>query len=98
MPTTGSTADRGYGGPHQAERKRWAPKVERGEVECHAVRCLMPNRRIEPGQPWDLGHTPDRSGWTGPEHELCNRSEGATRGNLARTAPQPSGLTLWWLP
>lgn len=32
----------------------------------------------------NLGHTPDRTAYTGLEHEHCNKSEGATRGNRQR--------------
>jgi hypothetical protein len=80
----GSTTDRGYGHEHRRERARWKPAVERGDVDCHAIVCLEPDRRIRPDQRWHLGHTPDRSAWTGPEHERCNTSEGATRGNRER--------------
>lgn len=73
-----------YDGRHKRERARWVPSVNRGEVDCHADTCLMPSRRIEPGDRWDLGHDPTGTTWTGPEHERCNRSEGATRGNRAR--------------
>ena len=84
MTRAGSTSERGYGHEHQAERARWKPRVERGDVDCHAVICLEPSRRIAPDARWHLGHTPDRSAWTGPEHERCNTSEGATRGNRQR--------------
>ena len=79
MPKPGGTADRGYGKQHKAVREQWRPAVERGEVECHAIVCLEPSRWIQPGTTWHLGHTPDRSAWTGPEHERCNTTEGATR-------------------
>lgn len=79
-----TTTQRGYGADHQAVRAQWAPRVVRGEVLCHAVRCLMPTRLIKPGSPWDLGHNVERTHWTGPEHRRCNRSEGATRGNRKR--------------
>jgi hypothetical protein len=70
------TADRGYGGPHQKLRAQWKPLVDAGRVSCHAAICLKPSRQIIPGTPWDLGHTPDRSAWTGPEHQECNRADG----------------------
>ena len=84
-----TTTDRGYGSTHRRERERWRPAVERGEVDCHAVDCLEQTRTIAPDAAWDLGHNPDRTAYTGPEHERCNRSEGATRGNAQRNnAPQ----------
>jgi hypothetical protein len=65
----GSRQARGYDRPHDLERARWAPAVARGIALCR--KC---GRRIAPGTPWDLGHTPDRTAWTGPEHARCNRS------------------------
>ena len=59
-----SSAARGYGWAHQVLRRRWAPQVEAGLVDC--ARCGL---RLEPGQAWDLGHNDlDRSRYTGPEH------------------------------
>lgn len=78
--TKASTTARGYGTDHQAERAKWVPKVDAGLVECHAVKCLELSRYIVPGSDWDLGHSPDRTTWTGPEHPRCNRSEGGRRG------------------
>lgn len=91
----GSTTANGYGSEHQRLRAEWAPFVETGQVNCHAIRCLEVERWIAPGSPWDLGHTPDRSRWTGPEHARCNRSEGARRGNAMRG--MPSVMTTWAL-
>jgi hypothetical protein len=81
IPISGSTTARGYGGRHQAERKRWAPLVAAGDVAC--ARCGLP---IAPGMAWDLGHTEDRNGWTGPEHMACNRIAGARKGTLRAEA------------
>jgi hypothetical protein len=72
----GTRQARGYDRHHDQLRKHWKPKVEAGLVDCHAPTCTQPIRRILPGQPWDLGHTTDRSGWRGPEHAPCNRAEG----------------------
>ena len=76
-----STYARGYDRKHEAERARWVPKVDAGLVDC--ARCNQP---IQPGRPWDLGHTDDRKGWTGPEHRHCNRSAGGTNGALVANA------------
>jgi hypothetical protein len=84
MPSTGSRQSRGYDVGHGQQRKAWAPIVARGEATCHAVLCLEGSRAIAPRSEWHLGHTPDRTAWTGPEHPRCNTSEGATRGNATR--------------
>jgi hypothetical protein len=67
----GGTTARGYGAAHQRTREEWAPTVEAGLVDCW--RC---GQRIQPGEPWDLGHDDDdRSAYRGPEHaHQCNRS------------------------
>ncbi len=67
----GTRQQRGYNRHHDTLRRRWAPRVDRGLVDC--ARC---GERIHPGQPWDLGHTDDRTAWTGPEHVTCNRTAG----------------------
>lgn len=88
MPRPGTTTERDYGADHQAERERWRPHVEAGTVDCHAKRCLHRTRLIRPGTPWDLGHTDDRTTWTGPEHATCNRTAGAhMRGKTRTTKP-----------
>lgn len=66
----GSRQDRGYDAEHDRLRAEWA---RRGVVGRTCPRCGLP---ILAGQRWDLGHTDDRKGWTGPEHALCNRSAG----------------------
>lgn len=94
-PRPSATA-RGYDHRHRAERKRWAPLVAAGRVECW--RC---GQRIEPGTPWDLGHDDhDRTVWRGPEHRHptgpCpgNRAAGARKGNaLARARRATTAYT-----
>ena len=80
----GTTAQRGYGPEHTRLRAAWKPKVDAGQVMCHAIICLKASRWIVPGSKWHLGHTSDRTAWTGPEHEQCSTSDGATRGNRMR--------------
>ena len=72
----GTRQQRGYDAEHDRLRRRWRPRVERGTVHCHARVCVEGLRLILPGQAWDLGHTDDRTAWTGPEHATCNRSAG----------------------
>lgn len=72
----GTRQQRGYDAEHDRLRRRWKPKVDACSVHCHAVVCIEVARLILPGQAWDLGHTADRTAWTGPEHATCNRSAG----------------------
>lgn len=81
-----SAADRGYGPEHTSQRAQLAPIVASGRAMCAEVICLMPSRRIDPGEPWALGHTPDRSGWVGPCHVKCNEFEASRRGGQAAGA------------
>ena len=69
----GTRQQRGYDAAHDRERERRRPQVERGEVDCHAPTCVMPERRIQRGQDWDLDHTDDRRSYRGPAHAACNR-------------------------
>ena len=73
----GTTAQRGYGARHQALRRSWQARINRGEI----VRCASCEQRIT-GTSWHLGHTPDRTTYRGPEHVSCNTSEGGTRGAI----------------
>lgn len=66
----GSRQDRGYDAEHDRLRRQYERD---GVVGLDCARC---GQMILPGQPWDLGHTDDRTGWTGPEHATCNRSAG----------------------
>jgi hypothetical protein len=79
----GTRQQRGYDAEHDRLRLRWKPKVDRCTVHCHAAVCVMTSGRlILPGQPWDLGHTADRTAWTGPEHAVCNRSAGGKAAHI----------------
>jgi hypothetical protein len=70
MSSRASSTTRGYGVAHRRRRKNLAPLVAAGLTSC--ARC---GKRIEPGEPWDLGHV-DGTGkrqYSGPEHRKCNR-------------------------
>ena len=76
----GTPTARGYGREHRARRNAITRRMARGETfTCH--RCHHP---IQPGQPWDLGHTDDRTTWLGPEHAACNRADGGRKGATTR--------------
>ncbi len=71
-----STLRRGYGAAHRAERKRLAPLVATGLVNC--ARC---GKQILPGEPWCLDHADrvdahqERGGiYLGPSHRRCNHA------------------------
>jgi hypothetical protein len=87
----GITTAQGYGAPHQQERARWARYQQaggdeepdgqrRGRLLCRADQCVMPDRWIERGEAWDLGHDRARR-HRGPEHVRCNRRAGAIESN-----------------
>lgn len=90
---TGSTTARGYGHSHQVERKRWEPIIATGNVLCANPQCDHPDTPIDPDEPWDVGHTEDRTGYRGPEHMACNRREGGRNG---ATVTNEKRATLTW--
>ena len=71
-------------------RKALEPVVLAGEAVC--PKCGL---RIAPDAAWDLGHSDDRSRWTGPEHASCNRRAGQRHGMRLRQVhvdpPAPPG-------
>jgi len=75
-----SSSQRGYGPQHQKLRRSWAPRVASGTVRCaRGAQCLFAvdgvAALIAPTEGWDLGHDDlDRSRYTGPEHQRCNRA------------------------
>ena len=74
-----STTARGYGWPHQRLKARLLATWRPGQP---CVRCGRP--MWDPAT-IDLGHTADRSAYTGLEHAACNRADGARRGNRQRS-------------
>ena len=73
------TAERGYGGDHQAARRQVARRVEAGGVSCS--RCGGP---IMPDAKWDLDHSDDRGSYLGAAHAACNRRAGAAKRHAKR--------------
>lgn len=67
----GTTTQRGYGAQHKALRNHYAHILTTTALPC--ARCGEP---IQPGEPFDLGHTDDRNDYLGPEHATCNRRAG----------------------
>jgi hypothetical protein len=92
----GTTTERGYGTPHRHERAKWQPLIDAGQGVCLAAVCLKTSRWIRPGEPWHLGHSPDRTFYIGPCHPECNTSEGGRRGN--RKHPKARGPIRRWRP
>jgi hypothetical protein len=102
----GTTTQRGYGYGHQKLRSSWKPYVDAGMVECHAAVCLEEldgirerdnrDRWILPGSKWHLGHTADRTAWTGPEHERCSTHDGAVRRNRTRGMARQQRASRQW--
>lgn len=86
-----TTTQRGYGQAHQAERKRWAPIVQAGNAVC--ARCQKP---LAPDEPYDLGHSDDRTAYNGPEHVTCNRSAGGRNGAKAANAKRQTTTREPW--
>lgn len=77
----GTATERGYDAAHRRLRARWARKVATGTVACW--RC---GERLNPLEPWDLGHDDnDRSITRGPECLPCNRGT-ATRWRISPDA------------
>jgi hypothetical protein len=81
--------ERGYGPEHRALRDEWAKRVATGTVQCARPGC---GELIHPDEPWDLGHSDDRT-YRGPEHRACNRAtRGPRRQPDAPPLPRPSVL------
>jgi hypothetical protein len=86
------TSERGYGYRHQVLRRALLPFA-------YGRACPKCGQLMLPGQQLDLGHTEDRTAYTGMEHAHCNRRAGALKGNAIRrgeTKPQPRSITRRW--
>ena len=80
-----------YDHAHRVVKEAARPDVDAGRAWCAELVCLLPDRWIAPGTPWDLAH--DRAAgpgrYLGPAHERCNRAEGARYGNRLRAGREP---------
>jgi len=83
---------------HKQVRAQWAEVITAQPTRCTCTRDACPYHEgqcpviLEPDR-FDLGHTPDRSGYIGPECVRCNRSDGARQGNARRGAPRVTHRT-----
>lgn len=77
MPSNGKTAARGYGYSHQALRRALLP-------QAYGQPCPKCGQPMLEGEDLDLGHTEDRTAYTGIEHASCNRRAGARKANRRR--------------
>ena len=89
-----STAARGYGAEHRAQRERWQKLFRNGHTTpCACTHADCPHHVgpcstiITSSTPWDLGHTDDRTAWTGPECLPCNRSAGGRNSRVSQQNP-----------
>lgn len=76
----GTPAARGYDAAHRAERALWQGRIDSG-TPVHCVTCGV---RLY-GRAWDLGHTPERTAYIGPQCAPCNRGEGGREGRARQT-------------
>lgn len=70
-----------YGGDHEAIRRANLPYA-------YGTPCGRCGRPMLPGQPLDLDHNDDRTGYRGFAHARCNRSAGGRLGAQRRYARQ----------
>lgn len=102
MAVTRSTNERGYHSRHQIERRSWQRRLDRGETFrccCDRDDCTKHDGQcstiITASTPWDLGHTDDRTSWTGPECVPCNRGAGGRNGNRVARANAATIVRDW---
>ena len=84
---------------HRREVARLKADLRRhGTLDCTAIPCLMPTRAITNPNGRDrdglqAGHNDDGVTYAGPQHNLCNATDGAIRGRAKQEAPEPMALT-----
>lgn len=100
MARPGKTTARGYGAAHQKLAARLLAQWHPGQP---CARCGQPmwqrwtrtpaGRRVSA---IELGHTDDRTAYTGLEHAHCNRSAGAIKRNATRRVRFFAGQVKSW--
>jgi len=76
-----------YGGEHQAIRRATLPYA-------YGQPCARCGRPLLPGQPLDLDHHDDRTGYLGYSHQTCNRAAGARKGNALRRVRRERAMAM----
>lgn len=71
---------------HRKLRKQYQALIDAGQGSCTETVCVHQSRRIPPGAPWHLAHTPDRQNYLGPAHPRCNLRAAAKAGNAQQRA------------
>ena len=100
-----SASARGYGRSHQKLAAQLLNAWQPGDPCARCGQPMWQRWRIRSdGQQVSaihLGHTPDRTGYTGLEHDTCNLADGARRGNQARGRRRravKAGTVPAWVP
>lgn len=94
---TGTTAQRGYGSGHQAERERRLAVYRPGDLCAHCGRPITAWPLAVARRYLDLPHTADRAGYLpGLAHRHCNRADGARRGNQLRQRARTWAAARQW--
>lgn len=76
----GTSTDRGYDAEHQRLKALWQWRIDQG----YRVFCKRGCGKRITGTDWHLGHTDDRTEWTGPECVPCSTADGGRKGLRAR--------------
>lgn len=98
----GYTTAHGWGSSHQKLLKAALAAWQPGDPCTKCGRPMWQRWRITPTgrrvSAIHLGHTDDRTGYEGLQHDRCNTSDGASRGNRARTMAVGTHKTVMTVP
>lgn len=82
-----------YGDEHRLMKAKYQKVIDRGEGRCTERICVMPSRRIAPGEFWHLAHDHVKGGpldYLGPAHPECNEAEAKSRGVRFKNPYRPT--------